>query len=1187
MNTFFKPMIPVRTINAEHDEDDDDSSQLSSESYDLEALENAAMRFGGSSNRASETLGDEPYTTNSLSMASSRQSGERHHSASILKSQMSMTSKDASTGTTSSASEADNTIVRGNYGRRSFSSEYNTRNFQNINNVPDARSGIYGAMDEIQEEKLNYVEQKNSFNSCSNSRHTLPSMQCSSVSSRSQFPYQKVQSQSTLTEDELDEEEEIRRFSINLSHAASRLSIASHTSHQRQSIGRQSIPMKQSHSYYEGYEEDKQAEIQRIRNSLRDSITNTKKRGSIAEENMSTADAAAAAASFFENGNFSDDDESDDPEVYAPAPKRRSFAENDVPIMGNRSSFTARRRSSSGIRKTSFRASFSGSSLGRNSLEDVQEDEYQDNEYFQTLETIPGSNHSAMSAAAAAVAAEDAERQYEARLSAHMMEQPGSQFDGGTGHRRARRRAGFVLSSLAQEAQSSQNERLRLIEKDRIESRLGRRTQRRSMSYSAGIKNRSSIIAQTVPEDAEATLEENDRYEDALRLEDDDDFQQLRLNRVQRRVNSMPDPNAISRLSESSLNDCDLTNLSQHGRSSLTDTLEASTLLAARYEPRQSLPLNFGNMQANSLLQEIGQVNAALQRTNSIDDTSVCSNGFQDVYGANSLLTSLQQSLGQNPSISSMMSMQSTSGVQINSPHNPQTLLQGNATWNNNFQQVNVGLNNALQNLGRGAQSSLMNSMNSSDSLSLRMGADPSLFNSINSIDSIGLGFAADPSRMSGINSGSEFSPEEFDGKETNVQSIHIDPDENSEYFGYSRLLHEACKKDDVNVVQNIIRQFPLSSRWVLDEENIGNVALHIAAKSGNTSTTKILLQIDSDSALIRNAEGHAPIHIAVNQGQLAVVSTLCDSVPACAKIQCENGNLPLHDAVSIASKHPDTPQTIQALLHAFKKSVFVTNDERLLPIHLAATSGFVVGIRTLLASEFSSVYRKEELEDMLPLDLAVVQLQEYLNEEEQEDGEDNDMEDEEFLDSNNSESDKNAIINCIEILLSSMTYNRLISEPRSISYKEDGKPFLPLHSAVDAKPQQQTFDTLYELYKEEHSQDVDLLGRNIAHRLCSREIEHLENDIAIANKLPESLFIAHDDFGFIPLHLALQNRNVPLQFIEAISERHTSSLSKEVLPVTNNFLASFLPVHVAAASSCSIDVLMYVTTSYPSSLNT
>lgn len=1186
-------MIPVQLINTEHAKDDDDDSQLSSESYDLETLENAAMHFGGSSNRASETLGDEPYTTNSLSIASSRQSRERHHSASMLKSQMSMTSKDASTGTTSSASEADNTIVRGNYGRRSFSSEYNTRNFQNINNVPDARSGIYGAMDEIQEEKLNYVEQKNSFVSCSNSRQTLPSMQCSSVSSRSQFPYQKVQSQSTLTEDELDEEEEIRRFSINLSHAASRLSIASHTSHQRQSIGRQSIPMKQRHSYYDGYGQDEQAEIQRIRNSLRDSITNTKKRGSIADEHMSTADAAAAAASFFENGDFSDDDddEGDGPEIYAPAPKRRSFAENDIPAMGHRSSFTARRRSSSGMapRKTSFRASFSGSSLGRSSLEDVQEDGDQDNEYFHTLETIPGSNHSAMSAAAAAVAAEDAERQYEARLSAHMMEQPGSQFDGGAGHRRARRRAGFVLSSLAQEAQSSQNERLRLIEKDRIESRLGRKTQRRSMSYSAGIKNRSSIIAQTVPEDTEANLEENERYEDALRLEDDGDFQQLRLNRVQRRVNSMPDPNAISRLSNSSVNDCDIGNLSQHGRSSLTDTLDASTLLAARYEPRQSLPQNFGNMQANSLLQELGQVNAALQRTNSLDDSSACSIGLQDIYGANPFLNSLQQSLGQTPlsrtSISSMMSMQSNTGVQIASPNDAQALLQGNGTWNNNFQQVNVGLNTALQNLGRGAESSLMNSINSADSLRLRMGTDPSFVSSIHSTDSIGLGFVADPSHMSSINSGNEFSPEEFDGKETNVQSIHIDPEENSEYFGFSRLLHEACKKDDVNVVQNIICQFPTSTKWVLDEENIGNVALHIAAKSGNISTTKILLQMDSDSALIRNAEGHAPIHIAVNQGQLAVVSTLCDSVPACAKIQCENGNLPLHDAVSIASKHPDTPQTIQALLHAFKNAVFVTNDERLLPIHLAATSGFVVGIRTLLASEFSTVYRKEELEDMLPLDLAVVQLQEYLSEEGQ-DGEEDDMEDEEFLDSNDSESDKNAIINCIEILLSSMTYSRLISEPRSIAYKEDGKPFLPLHSAVDAKPQQQTFETLYELYKEEHSLDVDPLGRNIAHRLCSREIENLENDIAIAKKLPEGLFIAHDDFGFISLHLALQNRNVPLAFIEAISRRHTSSLSKEVLPVTNNLFASFLPVHVAAASSCSVDVLMYVTMSYPSSLN-
>ena len=50
--------------------------------------------------------------------------------------------------------------------------------------------------------------------------------------------------------------------------------------------------------------------------------------------------------------------------------------------------------------------------------------------------------------------------------------------------------------------------------------------------------------------------------------------------------------------------------------------------------------------------------------------------------------------------------------------------------------------------------------------------------------------------------------------------------------------------------------------------------------------------------------------------------------------------------------------------------------------MHLAALSGFEIGLRTLLASEFSTIYSRDKLEDMLPLDIAVQKLAEIMSEE-------------------------------------------------------------------------------------------------------------------------------------------------------------------------------------------------------------
>ena len=344
----------------------------------------------------------------------------------------------------------------------------------------------------------------------------------------------------------------------------------------------------------------------------------------------------------------------------------------------------------------------------------------------------------------------------------------------------------------------------------------------------------------------------------------------------------------------------------------------------------------------------------------------------------------------------------------------------------------------------------------------------------------------------------------------------------------------------------------------------------HTAVKHDSNIIMRWILQHYPDCALIRNALGYTPLHYAAELGHMATANTLINKAPQCAQIQCDNGCLPLHDSVSTGAELLDTPQIMSTLLHAFQKAVFVTNDEGLLPLHLAAMSGFEAGLRTLLASEFSSIYSRDKLEGMLPLDLAVHQLAELISEE----SSDSDQEDEDSGSSDNERDPKKAkYISCIEMLLSSMLYKRLLSSPR---ISED-KPFLPLHSVILARPHIETWTTLYNLYGDEHSLDIDPLGRNIAHSMCSRAIEYIDVDLNILESISDDLFTKSDFYGFLPIHLSLQNGNAPFQFITEIAKKYPTSLNRAVPALRVNKYANFLPVHIAAASDCDLNIIYFL----------
>lgn len=231
-------------------------------------------------------------------------------------------------------------------------------------------------------------------------------------------------------------------------------------------------------------------------------------------------------------------------------------------------------------------------------------------------------------------------------------------------------------------------------------------------------------------------------------------------------------------------------------------------------------------------------------------------------------------------------------------------------------------------------------------------------------------------------------------------------------------------------------------------------------------------------------------------------------------------------------------------MLQKFSQGIHITNDEGLLPIHLAAMSGFNSGIRTILSLDFKSIAKRESTELMLPLDFAIQSFQEE--------------------DSSN--------LDTIELLLSSAVYGRVIPRPRKAGEKY---PFLPLHGAAMLRPSNQSWRELLTIYNG-HIMDRDLKGRSVAHILCipceSEEVD-VSIDIEMLGLVDRQTLKICDHDGFLPLHRALANPEVSVALVKKVLSLHNGAISHAVGP--HNLLhCGMLPLQIAALYKCNNDVI-------------
>lgn len=247
--------------------------------------------------------------------------------------------------------------------------------------------------------------------------------------------------------------------------------------------------------------------------------------------------------------------------------------------------------------------------------------------------------------------------------------------------------------------------------------------------------------------------------------------------------------------------------------------------------------------------------------------------------------------------------------------------------------------------------------------------------------------------------------------------------------------------------------------------------------------------------------------------------------------------------------------------------------------------SGFTAGIRTIFAYGFSTIYARENTEEMLPLDFAIEGYKTAVEEA---------NETRIIMDNPSEESSSTSVATltekemefrqCIDIFLMSALYDRPVFTPARSDQR--GMTFLPIHGAAAAQPCCTSWNQIVSMYGKDYASDVDVRGRTALHVLVtSTPLSHLDvvtKMVIDINELDPTSTTTFDDSGLIPLHAALAHM-APYHVIEHLLICNWSTISMEVYEDCDNVeYRGMLPFQLAAACGCSIDIVNMLLRAHP-----
>jgi hypothetical protein len=389
------------------------------------------------------------------------------------------------------------------------------------------------------------------------------------------------------------------------------------------------------------------------------------------------------------------------------------------------------------------------------------------------LRSSPDINNSVMSAACAAVIAKDAEKRYEARLNNFLDTPIHEDVHGSQNGRKFKRRAGFSVPNNQLEAAAMLSERTDFAGVNCAAASMIQKQNLRRSSFSTFANLRNDLIGTMIPKGVERSL---DCYDPLILGQYNNPYiQNPVVPKMQRRANSLPDRNAIYLFSQ---------NYTEEG-DRIPDVMGRN--VASNYsnmvKHQYGHPLGHRDRVCLGPVPDVSAFsgpNTHLQNGAAIDRERT-----PDAFGNRSLgpfatpfTPFVPFSSGQDALVASIQANLVLSDIVKQKQHVDGTCALGNS-------QV-------------GAQNCIPCSICSHSKMSPTMHPLEQFYNEDN-----------------------------FDGKQSDIFSIPISLALADDHE-IALLLHEACKKDDLPVIGNILQKFPLSARWSLIEKETGDVPLHI-----------------------------------------------------------------------------------------------------------------------------------------------------------------------------------------------------------------------------------------------------------------------------------------------------------------------------------------------------------------------
>ena len=208
--------------------------------------------------------------------------------------------------------------------------------------------------------------------------------------------------------------------------------------------------------------------------------------------------------------------------------------------------------------------------------------------------------------------------------------------------------------------------------------------------------------------------------------------------------------------------------------------------------------------------------------------------------------------------------------------------------------------------------------------------------------------------------------PNNSEDQKTEINSSKIYPDPSIPDNAFRTVLHCAAQIGNPEICENLLNFCSNSNNSIPINisDSYGATCLHYAALNDHFQTLNIFLNNAKLDALKFvnhvDVDNRSALHWAVTKGSVEVISCLLSAGGDSKLADCQ-GNTPLHLACGLASGNSVYPEAVEVLTDFSVDAMFLSNQDSLTPLHIAAERGHMSIVKVLLENDVKNMENGQE----------------------------------------------------------------------------------------------------------------------------------------------------------------------------------------------------------------------------------